>query len=441
MKKLLFLSAVLLVPLMLFAGGGKDAAASGGGASSGSASSGGYLRFAWWGNTTRDERTVKVAQLFMEKNPGVTVETEPTNWDGYWPKLNTQAAAGSLPDIMQQDYQYIAQYNNRNQLVDMNIYAQKGTIDLSKWSDSALASGRLGGKLIALNLGTNALGIGVDPAVLAQAGVTIDDTSWTWADFERAALTIYQKTGVQTTVGRDAAHMNWEHVVRQFGSPFFAPDHKSLGFTNNAQARAALKDNLDMLLRLRAAGALYDPEDDFIAGRAMEEGAIARGKAWNGFYWSNQHVGYVNAGKKPLEYYIYPSVKGNKAPYGTYLKPSQFISMLSASKSQDLAAKFVNFFVNDLEANRILLAERGIPVPTNVREDLAPRVDADMKYLFDFITKVTPFTTPIDPPDAPQAGEVRDVMRPILLQCLTGRVDSATAVDEMIKAANAVLSR
>jgi len=76
-----------------------------------------------------------------------------------------------------------------------------------------------------------------------------------------------------------------------------------------------------------------------------------------------------------------------------------------------------------------------------VREDLSSRVNVDMKYLFDFISKVTPYTTPIDPPDAPQAGEVRDVMRPILLQCLTGRMNAATAVDEMIKAANAVLSR
>jgi multiple sugar transport system substrate-binding protein len=436
MKRTALFLAVLCVALLIFAGGCKKKEAAQAGPAEG-----GYIRFAWWGNTTRDERTIKAAQLFMEKNPGVTVETEPTQWDGYWPKLNTQAAAGSLPDIMQQDYQYIVQYNDRNQLVDMNTYVQKGVIDLSKWSESSLSSGRLGGKLIALNLGTNALGLGVDSTVLSQAGVTIDDTTWTWKEFEQAALTIYQKTGVQTTIGRDAAHMNWEHIVRQFGSPFFAPDHKSLGFTNNAQARAALKDNLDMLLRLRAAGALYDPEDAFIAGRAMEEEPISRGKAWNGFYWSNQHVGYVNAGKKPLDYYIYPSVNGNKAPFGTYLKPSQFISMLSASKSQDLAAKFVNFFINDLEANRILLAERGIPVPTDVRDDLAPRVDPNMKYLFDFITKVTPFTTTIDPPDAPQAGEVRDVMRPILLQCLTGRLDSATAVDEMIKAGNAVLAR
>jgi multiple sugar transport system substrate-binding protein len=436
MKRSILLLAALLALALVFTGCKKKAPES-----AGPAESGGYIRFAWWGNTTRDERSIKASQLFMEKNPGVTVETEPTQWDNYWPKLNTQAAAGSLPDIMQQDYQYILQYTERNQLVDMNTYAQKGVIDLSKWDESSLASGRLNGKLIALNLGTNSLGLGVDIGALTQAGITINDTAWTWKEFEQAALAVYQKTGLQTTVGRDHAHMNWEHIVRQFGSPFFAPDHKSLGFTNNAPARAALKENLDMLLRLRAAGALYDPEDAFIAGRAMEEEPISRGKAWNGFYWSNQHVGYVNAGKKALEYYIYPSVNGNKAPYGTYLKPSQFISMLSASKSQDLAAKFVNFFINDLEANRILLAERGIPVPTTVRADLAPLVDSNMKYLFDYITKVTPFTTPIDPPDAPQAGEVRDVMRPILLQCLTGKLDSAAAVDEMIKAGNAVLAR
>jgi multiple sugar transport system substrate-binding protein len=236
-------------------------------------------------------------------------------------------------------------------------------------------------------------------------------------------------------------HLYWEHIVRQFGSPFFSPDHKSLGFTNNAQARAALVADLEMYLRLRAAGALYDPEDSFIAGRAMEEEPMERGRAWQGTYWSNQHVGHQTASRKPLEYYILPTVNGLKAPYGTYLKPGQFISILSSSRSQDLAARYVDFFVNDLEANQILLAERGIPIPSNVREDLAGRVNADMKYLFDFITKVTPYTTPIDPPDAPQAGEVRDVMRPILLQCLTGRLDATSAVDQMIRAANAVLSR
>lgn len=425
MKRTVLILAALAIPAMLFATGQK--------ASSGS----GYLRFAWWGNTTRDERTIQVSQLFMTKNAGVTVETEPTNWDGYWPKLNTQAAAGSLPDVMQQDYMYIAQYNDRNQLVDLNTYVQKGVIDLSKWPDSAVASGRLGNKLVALSLGTNAWGMGVDAAVLQKAGVAVTDTTWTWKDFEQNALTIFQKTGVQT-MPMNEFHQAFEHVVRQAGKPFFATNGKSLGWTDSP---ALIKDILDMHLRLKTAGALYDPADAFILGRAMEEEPISAGKTWNAYYWSNQHVGHINAAKRPLEFYMFPTISGNKAPYGTYLKPSQFISILASSANPDLAAQFVNFFINDLDANRILLAERGIPVPTSVREDLAPRVDPNMKYLFDYITKVSPFTSPIDPPDPAAAGEVRDVMRPILLQCLNGGVNSTDAVNRMIQAANAVLSR
>lgn len=398
---------------------------------------GGYLRFAWWGNATRDERTNNVAKLFMEKNPGLTIETEPVNWDGYWPKLNTQAAAGSLPDVMQQDYMYIGQYNDRNQLVDMENFVNKGVIDLSQWPESAVASGRLNGKLIALNLGTNAWGMGVDKAVLDAAGVALDDTAWTWKDFEQIAITVYQKTGVKT-MPINEFHQGIEHVVRQYGRPFFAADGKSLGWTDMPEP---VRELFDMQLRIKAAGALYDPNDAFIQGRAFEEEAISKGAAWNGYYWSNQHIGHINAAKRPLEYVIFPTAAGNKAPFGTYLKPSMFISILASSKNQDTAARFVNFFINDLEANRILLAERGIPVSTAVRNDLAPRVDPNMKTLFDYITRVTPYTSPIDPPDPSRSGEVRDAMRPIILQCLTGALPSDAAVTQMIQAANTVLGR
>ncbi|MDR3171545.1 MAG: ABC transporter substrate-binding protein [Treponema sp.] len=431
MKRKAVFFTLLVLPALVFASGGGQQQAFGGGAG------GGYLRFAWWGNTTRDERTVKVSQLFIEKNPGVMVETEPTAWDGYWAKLNTQAAAGSLPDVMQQDYMYIAQYNNRNQLVDMNAYVQSGLIDLSKWADSAVAAGRLDGKLVALSLGTNAWGIGVDPEVLKQAEITIDDTTWTWQDFEQYALTIYQKTGVQTMPPNEF-HQLFEHTVRQYGKPYFAKDSKSLGWTDSP---AIIKDFIDVFLRLKAAGALFNPEEGFLLNLAIEEEPISRGKTWNAYYWSNQHIGHLNAAKRPLDYLICPSVNGNKAPFGTYLKPSQFISMLASSRNKDLAAKFVNFILNDLEANRILLAERGIPVPTSVREDLGPRVDPNMKYLFDYITRVTPFTSPIDPPDPAVSGEVRDVIRPLLLQALTGQLSSDAAVAQMIQAANTVLTR
>ena len=61
------------------------------------------IRVAWWGNQTRNDLTVKALELYTEQHPNVTFETEPSSWDGYFDKLATQAATGSLPDIYQQD--------------------------------------------------------------------------------------------------------------------------------------------------------------------------------------------------------------------------------------------------------------------------------------------------------------------------------------------------
>jgi multiple sugar transport system substrate-binding protein len=41
------------------------------------------LRLAWWGNPTRDERTLKVVDLYQQMNPNVTIEPETINWAGY----------------------------------------------------------------------------------------------------------------------------------------------------------------------------------------------------------------------------------------------------------------------------------------------------------------------------------------------------------------------
>ena len=430
MKRIAILLTLMMVPALIFSAARNE--------TSRSTSASNYLRLAWWGNTTRDARTNEVVQLFMQKNAGVTVETEPTNWDGYWPKLATQAASGSLPDVMQQDYMYIGQWNDRNQLLDLTPYVQNGTINLSKWADSAVASGRLGSKLIALNLGVNAWGMSVDTAALQQAGVSIDDTTWTWADFEKIAIEVFQKTGLQTMPPNEF-HQIFEHIVRQTGASFFAADNKSLGWTNNS---AVIKDNLDMWLRIKAAGALFDPEEGFLLGLAMEEEPISRGKTWNSYYWSNQHIGHLNAAKRELNYLLFPNISASKPPkYGTYLKPSQFISIVATTQNPELAAKLVNFIINDLEANRILLAERGVPVPSDVLQDLSSRVDANTKAVFDYISKATPYTSPIDPPDASAAGEVRDVIRPILLSCMKGDIGTAAAVTQIIQASNSVLSR
>ena len=51
------------------------------------------LRMVWWGSQERHDATLKVLDLYKEKNPNVTFETEFSGWEGYWDKLATQSAA------------------------------------------------------------------------------------------------------------------------------------------------------------------------------------------------------------------------------------------------------------------------------------------------------------------------------------------------------------
>ena len=41
------------------------------------------LRFSWWGGDSRHEATIKAIELYMEKNPDITIEYEYMGFDTY----------------------------------------------------------------------------------------------------------------------------------------------------------------------------------------------------------------------------------------------------------------------------------------------------------------------------------------------------------------------
>jgi multiple sugar transport system substrate-binding protein len=337
---------------------------------------------------------------------------------------------------MQHDWAYITQWANRNQLLDLDPYVKNGTIDASKIPASALAAGRINGKLYAISLGTNAYGFTYDPAVVERAGVKIDSVNWTFKDFEYAALTIYQKTGVKTLPFTPTSPYNViEYMIRETGKPFYAADGKSLGFTDTTQ----IKEFFDIQLRLLDAGALYSPEESYIT-TTMEEGPFAKGLTWNEYVYINQLIAQQAANGRPIAEALIPHINGTRQRIGEYLKPSQFISITAQSKNPDLAAKVLNFYVNNKEANAILLAERGVPVPTDIRDYLYTLVDPSNKMAFDFITLASDHSSAIDPPDPAPAGEVMAFIRDLTLQVLTKKVTSANATTQFMTGCNRILS-
>jgi multiple sugar transport system substrate-binding protein len=426
MKRCILTLTALLLPALVFAGAQKETA------------SGSYMRLTWWGNTVRDEQTAKVADLFKSKNPGVTIDLETTGWGGYWDKVNTQAASGSAPDLMQQDYLYIGQWASRGQLLDLTPYIQNGTIDVSNVPDSVVASGKINGKLYGIPLGTTIYCMAIDRAILEKAGIPpFDSTTWTWQDFERIAETVYQKTGVQTApVGSGDAFPDAENYVRQSGVPFYAPDGKKLGFSDPA----LLKDFWDMELRLLDKGVLIPPSEAFVQ-TSMEESPLAKGRSWAFSLWNTQVVAMADAAGRPLELVFNPRIQGYKRP-GAFLKPSMFFSITAKAESPDLAARFLNFFLNDAEANDIIRGERGVPVVAPIRDSLSGKVGASQKTAFAILSEAAAkgYVSAVDPPYPAKSGEVNALLRDITVQVLNKSVSSAEGASRFIARANQILA-
>ncbi|MDR1278506.1 MAG: ABC transporter substrate-binding protein [Treponema sp.] len=424
MKKTMPVLAVLLLTALAFACKGKE---SGGG---------NYMRLTWWGNTVRDEQTLKVVELFKSKNPGVNIDTETTGWGGYWDKVNTQAASGSVADLMQQDYAYIGQWAGRNQLLDLTPYVQNGTVDVSKIPDSVLESGKINGKLYGVLAGTSAFCIVYDPAVLQKAGIpAIDSKTWTLKDFETVAITIYEKTGVKTLPFDPVDPINvFENLIRQTGFTLYSEDGKQLGFTGTA----VLKEFWDLQLRLLDKGALVPASEAFVQG-SMEEDPLSQGKSWVKYIWNTQIAAAANAAGRPLGLLFYPRIEQYRRP-GTFLKPSMFFSIAAKAENPELAAKFLSFFINDLEANDIILGERGVPAPSTVRDYLTPKVDDNQKIAFAFLSQAADYSSPVAPPDPGASGEVRALFRDTTAQILNKTISSPDGVTRFMTRANQILS-
>lgn len=394
------------------------------------------LRVAWWGNPTRDARTLKVIEMYMAENPKVIIQPETTAWAGYWDKLATQAAANVLPDIMQHDYVYLRQYVGKDLIADLTPFVESRQIDLAGVDKVFTSGGMVQSKFYGISLGTNAMGVAYDPAILRRAGLAAPSIDWTWADLEKMAHEIYRQTGVRTLpFGTTDPRPIFENWVRQAGKSFYnTRDGASLGFTETK----LLTEYFAMQCRLLKAGVLIKPETAFVT-KTADEAEFSKGLSWLEFLWSNQLVMQANANKRPIALTLLPKIAQPRRP-GTYLKPSMFFAVAKSTTNKKEAIGFINYFINDLEANKVLLAERGIPIVPAVRDALKDMVDPVNKKVIDFITLVGKNASPIDPPDPPGSGEVLKLLRDTLQEVLYQTISPQDGAAKFIKRANAILA-
>lgn len=448
---------VLLISVLLMlvatqcgggAGGAAQAPAAGQQAPAGQSATGGQaasgapveLRVVWWGSQDRHDRTIKAIQLFEQKHPNIKITYEFSSFNDYLPKLSTQAAGGGLPDVMQMDYAWIAEWSQRGLLVPLDDYTKNGAINVADVDTSNLDGGRVEGKLVAINLGSNSQNWVLDTDAFKKAGVDIPQDTWTWDDFEKVATTLHEKLGYWSHGVALADNQLWKSLYLSQGAWAFSKDGTQLGYTDDKP----LIDWLNMILRLQKAGAIIPHQEELasFANASPEQFPMVAGKSAMEYFWSNQITAFAKAAgdNRNFAQVALPRPAGAKS--ANYIKPSQFFSISSQSKHPQEAALFIDFVTNDIEANKILGAERGVPISNKVRDAIKPQMSKSQQAMFDYVARVSKDAQAVPPPDPPGATDViNNVYKPLIDQVLFGQLSPEQAAKQLREQANAILAK
>lgn len=364
------------------------------------------MRVVWWGSQARHDRTIAVVEMYETEHPEVDIVYEFANFNDYWTLMNTQAAGGELACVMQQDYAYLSEWARNGLLMPLDSFVESGAIDLSAADDVYIAGGRTDGQLFGVSLGTNSQSIIIDVDAFEAAGVELPALDWTWDDFEAIALQLHESLGTwaygSPSLGDDQI---WTAMMVSLGLTPFNEDGTALGFSDDQP----IIDHFSRLLRLQEAGAIMTPEEASQYATGPENSPIVVGAAAMQYQWSNQVVAIFAAAGGERHLRLWPMPRPATAVgAANYLKPSMFFSISSTCAMPDVAADFINFFTNSVEANAILAAERGVPISSAIRESLLPTLDATGIETFTFLETVAEFASPIFPPNPPGYNDIRN---------------------------------
>jgi len=424
--------AVLLFALILGAcaggtqGGGGTAAAAG--------DEDVEVVFAWWGNPVRNEMTYDVLNLFQAEHPRISVEQHTVGWGEYWSMLATMAAGGNLPDVIQMSDAYLHQYWTNDLIIDLQPLMNSGVIDVSDVDPSLIELGRVYDVIPALSIGINASAMFYNKTLLDSMGISINH-HMTMDDFIQLSRRIYAESGYKTFF---ATELILQTMVRARGAVMFTPEGLG-GLPEYYQ------EFYDILMMGLDEGWIIHPEA--LAGRTgFEESSLFFGsepafRTWNYVSWSNLLSAFQAVAPEGMELGMTsrPSMDPRQ---GNVVRSSMFLAVTTHSDHPEAAASIIDFFTNSIEANEIMLAERGLPISSVVSEAILPYMDSAAQITHYFVNDVMiPYSSPIDPPNPDGTAAVNNHMAHVLDMVVHGAMSPADAVREIFDFAEMTFSQ
>ena len=279
-----------------------------------------------------------------------------------------------------------------------------------------------------------------NPEVLEAAGVEAPTDDWTWDDYVALNTAVSEATGEESaltaTIGPFGDMNFFNYYVRQHGETLFSEDGTSLAFEDDS----ITAEYFQMWADMAAADVTPDPDEQSqIATLGIESLPVVTGEAGTTLEW-NTYANKVVASNPNLKLALMPGANENNA---MWLKPAMFWSVSETSEVKEECAKFIDWMINSEEANDIIMAERGVPISSEIRDYLRNKEDVDqtMIDMFDYVDKVTEIAGECPAADPGGISEINKAFNDAGNSVMYGQATAEEAAASFREQANDILER
>ncbi len=392
------------------------------------------MRLFWWGPQGRAQRTLAVAKLYNSRNADVRINGEAGGSD-YWTKLTTMMAGGNAPDIFQLEPSRFADYSRRSTNLPLNDYVGD-IIRTDKLSPGVMDLGTVDGKITGIPLSLNAFAMFYDTEAFEKAGIAPPTRKTTWDDFARMCIDLTKavdKKNVWAVSNGARYSYALQAFLEQRGKQIYSAEG-GIGFDlKDAEDWYGYWDSLDK------AGGCVGAEIQALDKSNVDSNPMTRGNSLIVLGFSNQLTAYQAVVKSRLAISTLP-VTSPDGPSGHFYRPGLLWSIAPTAKKPELAAQFIDFFINDVEAGKILDVERGVPVNEDVKSAVLPLIDESARTTVEYVDSLKDWVIP-NPPVVPLGATEFDerVLRPIADWVAFGKRTPKEAAAEVVSSAKRIL--
>src|SRR5690606_17108941 len=284
----------------------------------------------------------------------------------------------------------------------------------------------------------NSVAMLANSTAFEEAGLAVPGMDWTYdtlrelgEGFKSANI----RGGMRAMSDGSGAEPMLDNWIRQRGKPLYTPEGKLGPDVDD------MVEWFTMWNEFRDAGYIVTAEDSALDTGSPETSMVALNKAALLPSNSNQLVVHQSVSQDNLTITSYPRIAPGVGG-GHYRKPSMFWSVGGTAANKDAAVDFLNYFINDPEAGKILGVERGIPCSAAVREAVAPTLDEQSQIALNFVANLGDLLGPLpaSPPNA--AGEIdTSLLRVLSQEVAFGARSAEDAGKFFVEEATAILNR